>query len=97
MIKLTRLNVHSVDPSLNEKGKVQFTTSDIYVSKDMIKMASVVNNDPTIMDNWKDIKVKKYCEENNIKMCVIYANSSLPYLTNIIMDDVVENLINSID
>ena len=92
MVKLKRLNIDKIDPSVGKEGRVEFRISDVYLSKCVIKGIVTVRNDPSIEDNWFNKRVKKYCNENNIQCCAIYCTDIPPY-TNIIMDDVVKELI----
>lgn len=93
MIKLKRLNVDKIEPSVGKEGQIQFSTSDLYLSKSIVKGVVIIRTDPSIEDNWWNKKVKEYCNENNMKCCVIYCTGDIPPYTNIIMDDVVKELI----
>lgn len=92
MVKLKRLNIDKIDPSVGKEGRIEFSISDVYLSKCVIKGIVTVRNDPSIEDNWFSRKVKEYCNENNIQCCTIYS-TDIPHCTNIIMDDVVKELI----
>ena len=92
MVKLKRLNADKIDPSVGKEGRIEFSISDVYLCKHIIKGIATIRNDPSIEDNWFDKKVKEYCNKNNIQCCVIYG-TDIPHYTNIIVDDVVKELI----
>ena len=92
MIKLKRLEIDKINPSVGKEGRIEFSISDVYLSKCVIKGIVTVQTKPSIEDNWISKKIKEYCNENNIQCCTIYGTDIPPY-TNIIMDDVVEELI----
>jgi len=93
MIKLKRLAVSKIDPSVGTKGQIEFRFEDFYLCENQIGGIGMLNTEPTITDNWAQKEIKKYCNDNNIKCCEIYTVSRMPSYDNIVVDDVVKELI----
>lgn len=92
MVKLKRLVVSTIEPSVGKEGQIEFSFADVYVCKDTIKGFAIVPNDPSIKDNWSTKEIKKYCIENNINVCTMLFKDFGEF-PNIIVNDTVNNLI----
>lgn len=96
MIKLKRLTINKIDPSVNQKGQVEFSFNDCYLCKNQIGGIVMINNKPSINSNWFDKEVANYCINNNLQMCTIHTISSMPDYTNIVVDETVKELLKSL-
>ena len=97
MVKLKRLNVYTVDPSVNKQKQVEFSFSDCYLRKSKIAGLGILDMADMPIDTWKDLAVKSYCKEHNLKLCNVYTLDAVPHFTNIVVDNTIENLINELD
>lgn len=92
MVKLKRLVIQTIEPSVGKDGQIEFSFTPVYVCKDIIKGFAVVQNDSSIRDNWSTKEIKKYCIKNNLTVCTVFLKG-FGELSNLIMDDAVNNLI----
>lgn len=93
MIKLKRLTVDKIDPSVNQKGQIEFSFSDCYLCKNQIGGVVIINNEPTITSNWAEKEIGNYCINNNLQLCTIHTISSMCNYSNIIVDETVKELL----
>lgn len=96
MIKLKRLTVNKIDPSVNQKGQVEFSFNDCYLCKNQIGGIFMINNKTSINSNWIDKEVLNYCINNNLQMCTIHTISNMPDYSNIVVDETVKELLKSL-
>jgi hypothetical protein len=97
MIKLKTLNVRKVDPTVNTKGKVEFSYRDCYIRENLIGGMIMFENDPGITDNWVIKEIKEHCIKHNLRLCTIYTINGMPHYDNIIIDETVLQLMNKIN
>ena len=94
MIKLKRLVVDKIDPSVNKKGEIEFYFQECYICESQIGGIFIASNSIGLTDNWVQRKCIEYTLENNIRVCTILTTSNMPEYTNIIVDETVKELIN---
>ena len=93
MVKLKRLSVEKIDPSINRKGQVEILFHDCYLRKDQIGGVIMINDEHSINNNWADKEVKNYCKNNNLRLCRILTIGNMPDCNNIVVDETVKDLI----
>jgi hypothetical protein len=93
MVKLKRLSVEKIDPSINRKGQVEFLFHDCYLRKDQIGGVIMINDEHSINNNWADKEVKNYCKNNNLRLCTILTIGNMPDCNNVVVDETVKDLI----
>lgn len=96
MIKLKRLTVNKIDPSVNQKGQIEFSFNDCYLCKNQIGGVVIINNKPSITSNWADKESYKYCVDNNLQLCTIHTIGTMPDYSNIVVDEMVKELLKSL-
>lgn len=96
MIKLKRLTVDKIDPSINQKGQIEFSFNDCYLRKDQIGGVVIINNEPLITSNWVQKEIGKYCINNNLQLCTIATISNMPDFSNIVVDETIKELLKSL-
>ncbi len=96
MIKLRRLAVEKIDPSVNQKGQVEFSFNDCYLRREQIGGIIIVNNEPSITNNWVQKEILNYCISNNLTLCVIYTIGGMTDYSNIVVDETVKELLESL-
>ena len=94
MIKLKRLVVDKIDPSVNRKGEIEFSFQECYICESQIGGIFIASNSIGLTDSWAQRKCIEYALENNIRTCTILTTSYMPEYTNIIVDETVKELIN---
>lgn len=93
MIKLKRLTVNKIDPSVNQRGQIEFSFNDCYLRKNLIGGVVIINNEPSITSNWADKEIANYCISNNLQMCTIHTIGTMPDYSNIVVDETVKELL----
>lgn len=93
MIKLKRLGIEKIDPSVNKKGQIEFSFQDCYLRKDQIGGIVFIPNEKSITDNWAQREIGDYCINNNLQLCTIHMISNMPHYNNIVVDETVKELI----
>lgn len=93
MIKLKSLTVHKIDPSVNQKGQIEFSFNDCYLCKNQIGGIVIINNKPTITSNWAEKEIGNYCINNNLQLCTIHTISNMCNYSNIVVDETVKELL----
>lgn len=96
MIKLKRLTVDKIDPSVNQKGQIEYSFNDCYLCKNQIGGVIMINNEPTITSNWAQKEISNYCISNNLQLCTIHTIWPMPDYNNIIVDETVKELLKSL-
>ena len=96
MIKLKRLTVEKIDPSINQKGQIEFSFNDCYLCKNQIGGIFIINNKPSITSNWAQKEIGNYCTNNNLQLCTIHTISNMPDYSNIVIDETVKELLKSL-
>lgn len=96
MIKLKRLTVEKIDPSVNQKGQIEISFNDCYLCKNQIGGIVMINNEPSINSNWSQKEIKKYCIDNNLQLCTICIISNMADFSNIVVDETVKELLESL-
>ena len=96
MIKLKRLRVDKIDPSINQKGQIEFSFEDCYLCKNLIGGAVIINNEPSISSNWAQKEIRNYCINNNLQLCAIYTIETMPNYTNIVVNETVKELLENL-
>lgn len=96
MIKLKRLTVNKIDPSVNQKGQIEFSFNDSYLCKNQIGGVVMINNKLSIRSDWADKEIVKYCIDNNLQLCTIHTISNMPDYSNIVVDETVKELLKSL-
>ena len=96
MIKLKRSTIDKIDPSVNQKGQIEFSFNDCYLRKNQIGGVVIINNGPTITDGWARKEIVNYCISNNLQLCTIHTISNMPDYSNIIVDETVKELLKSL-
>lgn len=96
MIKLKRLTVDKIDPSVNQKGQVEFSFNDCYLCKNQIGGIVMINNGPFITSNWVQKEVANYCISNNLQLCTILTIGQMPDYGNVVVDEKVKELLESL-
>jgi len=96
MIKLKRLSVEKIDPSINQKGQIEFSFNDCYLCKNQIGGVVIINNKYSIIGNWAQKEIVKYCMSNNLQLCTIYTIDNMPDYNNIVVDETVKELLKSL-
>ena len=96
MIKLKRLTVEKIDPSVNQKGQVEFSFNDCYLCKNQIGGVIMLNNEPSITSNWFQKEVGSYCINNNLQLCTIHTIGTMTDYSNIVVDKTVKELLKSL-
>ena len=92
MVKLKRLVISTIEPSIGKEGQIEFSLTDVYICKSEIKGFVIIPNDPFIKDSWSTKRIKEYCIENNIKVCTMFIKG-FGELSNIVVDNIVNDLI----
>lgn len=93
MIKLKRLSIEKIEPSMSRKGQVEFSFHDCYLRKDLIGGIVMINNEYSLNDNWAQKEIKDYCKDNNLCMCTIYTIEHMPNYDNIVVNETIKDLI----
>ena len=96
MVKLKRLTVEKIDPSVNQKGQIEFSFNEMYLCKNQVGGIFMMSNNPSIRDNWVDKEVMNYCISNNLQLCTIYTTGQIPNYTNIVVDETVKELLENL-
>lgn len=96
MIKFKRLTVNKIDPSVNQKGQIEFSFNDFYLCKNQIGGVVMINNELTITSNWAQKEIGNYCINNNLQLCTIHTVSNMPDYSNIIVDETVKELLENL-
>ena len=96
MVKLKMLTVNKIDPSVNQKGQIEFSFNDCYLCKNQIGGIFMINNDPLITDNWVEKEIRNYCVSNNLQLCTIHTIGEMPNYSNIIVDETVKELLENL-
>jgi len=96
MVKLKKLTVDTIDPSVNQKGQIEFLFNDCYLCKNQIGGIIIIDNDPSIIDNWARKEIKNYCISNNLQLCTIHTIGRMPDYFNIVVDETVKELLESL-
>lgn len=96
MIKLKRLTVDKIDPSINQKGQIEFSFNDCYLCKNQIGGIIMINNEPSITSNWGQKEIVNYCVNNNLQLCIIHTISQMPDYSNIVVDETVKELLENL-
>lgn len=96
MVKLKRLTVNRIDPSVNQKGQVEFSFNDCYLCKNQIGGILMLNNEPTITDTWAEKEIGNYCINNNLQLCTIHTIGNMPNYSMIIVDETVKELLENL-
>ena len=96
MIKLKRLTIDKIDPSINQKGQIEYSFNDCYLCKNQIGGIVMINNKPSITSNWVDKETINYCISNNLQLCTIHTIGEMPNYSNVIVDETVEELLESL-
>lgn len=96
MVKLKRLSVAKIDPSVNQKGQIGFSFHDCYLRKNQIGGAVIINNKPSITSNWAQKEIGNYCISNNLQLCTIHTIGNMPDYDNIVVDETVKELLKSL-
>ena len=96
MIKLKRLKIDTIDPSINQKGQIEYSFNDCYLCKDQIGGIVMISNKPSIAGNWADKEIGNYCISNNLQLCVIHTIGEMPNYNNIIVDETVKELLENL-
>ena len=96
MIKFKRLTIDKIDPSVNQKGQIEFSFNDCYLCKNQIGGIVIINNEPSITNNWADREVVNYCISNNLQLCTIHTIGEMPNYGNIIVDETVKELLENL-
>ena len=93
MVKLKRLTVDKIDPSVNQKGQIEFSFNDCYLCKDQIGGIVILNNTFPLSNNWATKEIVNYCIDNNLQLCTIFTIEGMPNFDNIVVDETVKDLI----
>ena len=96
MVKLKRLTVEKIDPSVNRKGQIEFSFNDCYLCKNQIGGIVMINNKSSIIDDWVQKEIVNYCISNNLQTCTIHTIGNMPDYSNIIVDETVKELLKSL-
>lgn len=96
MIKFKRLAVEKIDPSVNQKGQIEFSFHDCYLCKNQIGGIVMISNELSITSNWAQKEIKNYCISNNLQMCTIYTIGEMPDYSNIVVDETVKELLKNL-
>ena len=96
MIKLKRLAVEKIDPSINKKGQIEFSFYDCYLCKNQIGGLIMISNEPSITGNWAQKETIKYCISNNLQLCTILTIGNMPDYSNIVVDETVKELLETL-
>ena len=96
MVKLKRLTVEKIDPSINQKGQIEFSFNDCYLCKSQIGGIIIINNKLSITDNWVQKEVRNYCISNDLRLCTIHTIGNMPDYNNIVVDETVKELLESL-
>ena len=96
MVKLKRLTVNKIDPSVNQKGQVEFSFNDCYLCKNQIGGIVMINNSPSITDDWIRKEIRNYCISNNLQLCTIHTIGEMPNYSNVIVDETVKELLENL-
>lgn len=96
MIKLKRLTVDKIDPSVNQKGQIEFSFNNCYLCKNQIGGVVMLNSKPSIRNGWAEKETGKYCIDNNLQLCTILTISNMPDYSNIVVDETVKELLKSL-
>ena len=96
MVKFKRLTVEKIDPSVNQKGQIEFSFNDCYLCKNRIGGIVMINNEPSITSNWSQKEIVKYCISNNLQLCTIHTTGMMPDYSNIVVDETVKELLESL-
>ena len=92
MVKLKRLTIDKIDPSVNQKGQIEFSFNDCYLCKNQIGGIVIMNNKLSITSNWGHKEVINYCINNKLQLCTIHTIGEMPDYSNIIVDETVKEL-----
>lgn len=96
MIKLKRLTVDKIDPSVSQKGQIEFSFNDCYLCKNQIGGVIMINSKPSIRGGWAEKEIEKYCINNNLQLCTIHTISNMPDYSNIVVDETVKELLENL-
>ena len=96
MVKLKRLSIEKIDPSINQKGQIEFSFNDCYLRKSQIGGIIIINNKPSITDNWVQKEVRNYCISNDLRLCTIHTIGDMPDYNNIVVGETVKELLESL-
>lgn len=96
MVKLKRLLVEKIDPSINQKGQIEFSFHDCYLCKNQIGGIVIINNEPSITSNWAQKEIRNYCIDNNLQLCTINTIGNMSDYSNIVVDETVKELLKSL-
>ena len=96
MVKLKRLTVDKIDPSVNRKGQIEFSFQDCYLCKNQIGGIVIINNKPSITSDWAQKEISNYCISNNLQLCTIHTIGTMPYYSNIIVDETIKELLKNL-
>ncbi len=96
MVKLKRLTVDKVDPSVNQKGQIEFSFNDCYLCKNQIGGIVMINNELSINSNWAGKEILNYCISNNLQLCTIHTIGNMTDYSNIVVDETVKELLENL-
>ena len=96
MVKLKRLTVEKIDPSVNQKGQIEFSFNDCYLCKNQIGGIVIINNKYSISGNWVQKEIVNYCINNNLQTCTIHTIGNMPDYSNIVVDETVKELLENL-
>lgn len=96
MVKLKRLTIDKIEPSVNQKGQIEFSFDECYLCKNQIGGIAMVNNKLRLTSNWSQKEIVNYCISNNLQMCTILTIGNMPDYSNIIVDETVKELLENL-
>lgn len=96
MIKFKRLTVEKIDPSVNKNGKIEFSFNECYLCKSQIGGIVIINNKPSIKEDWAQKEVLNYCINNKLQLCTIYTIGDMPDYNNVVVDETVKDLLKNL-
>lgn len=97
MIKIKILSYSKIDPSVNQKGQIEFTFADCYVCEKEICLISMPNAEPELDDGWITKSIKDYCKNNDLRLCNVYYRHNTPTTRLVVVDDTIKRLIETLD
>lgn len=95
MIKLKKLTIDTIEPSVTQKGQIAFSFNDYYICENRIGGIYMLNNEPSINSNWAQKEIVNYCISNNLQLCIIHT-TGMPDYGNIVVDETVKELLKSL-
>jgi hypothetical protein len=96
MVKFKRLTIGKIDPSINQKGQIEFSFNDCYLCKNQIGGIAIINNELSINGNWAQKEIVNYCISNNLQLCTIFTIGNMPEYNNIVVDETVKELLKNL-